>query len=183
MGITPVIGTHAARLAAGHAKRLWKESDTGLIYLDDGAAWQIWKGDGHVRKTSDETVNNSSTMQNDDHLLIPVEANEIWLFEFRCFINTASGTPHWNAGVYGPAGAAVNMWANTNDFNTAQAASLIGNTFNFPTIAGVTAARIWGRLTNGATPGNFGLRWAQTTPTAENTQVLINSVLLPRRIA
>ena len=71
-----VQGTHATRIAAAHvAGRLYRETDTGLIYYDDGTNWVIWMGDGYIRKTANETVNNSVALQNDDHLFWPVEAS------------------------------------------------------------------------------------------------------------
>lgn len=176
-----VTDTHANRLAAAHkAGRLWKETDTGLIYLDDGTNWVIYKGEGHVRKTADEIVNNSLVVQNDDHLLLPVEANEVWKFELLALVNCVTATPGTRFIFTGPAGSTITWWNATNDGNGLSNPVAAQVTFSNP--AGISGIRLAGWIANGATAGTLRLQWAQRVATAEDTKVLANSLLLGRRI-
>ena len=43
-----------------------------------------------IRKSADETVNNSTTLQDDDELLFPIAANEVWYFEFFLLIQSSA---------------------------------------------------------------------------------------------
>ena len=59
-----------------------------------------------VRKTADETVNNSDTLQNDDHLLFAVAANKVWEFSIVVYMVTLAASDfQWN--LTGPAGSAI----------------------------------------------------------------------------
>lgn len=193
---TPFLtGTHAARLAASHvAGTLWKETDTGVIYLDDGTNWTIWKGDGVVRKTADETVNNSSTLQNDDHLKFPIEASEAWFVEAVLLTTGASINADFKFGWTAPASATAS-WnvvgvANTSNFNfvavgttTANNGMLaIGGTSNIGSLAGTAPVIIAGWFVAAATAGTIQLQWAQAAATAEDNKVLANSFLRIRRL-
>lgn len=188
---TPFLsGTHAARLAASHiAGTLWKETDTGLVYLDDGSNWIIWKGDGHVRKTADETVNNSTTLQNDDHLFFPIEAGERWFAEAVLKLEGSSENADFQFDWTGPAGASFAWERYIN-----QASFLGVTTGNNPnalsssalTIGsrnGVQAIVLAGWFTAAGTAGTIRLRWAQNTATVENSKVLTDSFLRLTRLA
>lgn len=178
-----VIDTHANRLAAAHkAGRLWKETDTGLIYWDDGSAWNIWKGDGVVRKTGDETVNNSNTLQNDDHLFLPVETGEHWRFEIYCLASCVTATPKVQVKIVVPGSSTLRWWSSSNDQAGAQTARDATSTATFSTLAGVTAFQVRGWVVADSA-GNLQLQWAQSVATAENTTVLTDSIAQVRRLA
>lgn len=141
-----------------------------------------------VRKTADETVNNSSVLQNDDHLLYALAASEEIMFE--CDIWYSSGaTPDMKATWTVPAGAAI-MWSTTgfdtggsshNDSFLVQAS---GTTLDY---SGSTTpqrhARMKGQVINGANAGNLQLQWAQNTANASDTKVLKNSILRVWKLA
>jgi hypothetical protein len=192
---TTTTGTHAARLAAAHvANRLWKETDTGLIYADDGAAWTIWEGNGRVIKAADETVNNSVTLQNDDHLFFPIEVNEVWYAEALLLCSGASTTADFKFGWTGPTGA-TSQWgsqalAGSSGYNNTATTTDPGRSLTFADSVALGARAATIILTLGgwffadAThAGNIQLQWAQNTATVENNTVLKNSLLRLRRIA
>ena len=51
-----------------------------------------------VRKTADETVNNSNALQNDNHLLLALAANEVWQVELTLLLLSTSTTPDFLFG-------------------------------------------------------------------------------------
>jgi hypothetical protein len=146
-----------------------------------------------VRKPADETVNNSTAWNNDDHLLLPVLANEIWFIEAKLMLFTTSAAADWQFSWATPAGT-VGSHGAYGDVNQT------GNSFVTPTQAGVpanlvgaasdvrvagqagtvlpTAIHLAGWFTVGATPGNINLRWAQMTATAVDSKVLKDSFLI-----
>jgi hypothetical protein len=187
-------GTHAARLAASHvAGVLWRETDTGLIYRDNGTTWDIYKSDGQVRKTADETVNNVGAVQNDDELLFPVEVNEVWFVEAFLYVNGSSTTADWLLGWAGPTGmtaiwslaSGVNSaWVNAATGSSPVAPKAMANTVTAGSISGDHFLNLAGWFTVDATHnGNVTLQWAQNTATVENNKILKNSYLRLRRLA
>jgi hypothetical protein len=191
-----VVDTHANRVASAAmtAGQIWKESDTGLLYLYDGSAWVVWKGQGHVTKTADETVNNSATLQNDDHLFWPVEPNEQWFFKFWLFLNAASATSDFQFDISLPASATAmwnplgtpnigqSGWSNGGIASTAAAVVTTG-VGQVGSRVGTSSQLLAGLVTIGATAGTARLRWAQNTAAVEDNKVLAGSWLELTRLA
>jgi len=140
-----------------------------------------------ILKTSDETVNNSDVRQDDDELLLPLLANEVW--EFRCLIRVLGGvasdfSKNWTI----PAGAVMKCLQ-----DAAIGGLGVWGTLSAPTNQGaenwvVSAAAerwilMWGIVINGATAGDMQLQWAQDTAVAEDTKVLANSYIIATRLA
>lgn len=190
-GMTTVSDTHANRIAASHvANRFWKETDTGLIYLDDGTNWIIWKDEGTVRKTADETVQNN-TLQNDDHLKFPIEPNEVWFVEAFLKVRSVSVNSDFLVGWNFSAAGMTATW----DLNGPQGTwGAVALATTVPTARGIAGSRaqgsangdygvlVAGWFENGANAGTLNLQWAQNTTTAEDTKVLTNSNLRIRRL-
>lgn len=190
-----VSDTHANRIAAGHvAGRLWRETNTGLVYRDNGTTWDMWKNDGTIRKSANETVNNSAALQNDDELFWPVEVNEVWFFEAFLLLQAASVNADWKATITVPAGA-TGPWglaATTGSWSLVGVGSApaplvaagTGASFGAAiTGSGLTAGYMAGWVIVGATAGNAQIQWAQNTATVENSIVQANSFLRIRRLA
>ena len=135
-----------------------------------------------VYKTADETVNNSTTLQNDDHLLLSAGANETWFLEFFLLNSSATTTPGIKLCIIAPSGA-DGKWMALRQTNIVMAES-IGNAIGLgsPPLAYIpfwlsAVVRI------GATAGNIQLQWAQSTATAEDTKLLMGSCLIAHKIA
>jgi hypothetical protein len=188
-----VFDTHANRIAAAHrAGRIWLETDTGLKYYDDGAAWQIWDRDGIVRKTADETVNNSAVLQNDDHLFFPIEPNERWWVEAFLLVQGLSGTPDFNLGWTGPAGATAlhaleqntnSAWSEVGTGGTPVAMKTIAQALSVGTGNSTFGLSFRAHFFAGANAGTIRMQWAQATATAEDLKVLADSFLRLKRLA
>ena len=61
-----------------------------------------------VRKTADETVNNSTTLQNDDHLQLALAANDIYLVELFLLQQSPSLNSDFKCGWSYPAACTIN---------------------------------------------------------------------------
>lgn len=131
---------------------------------------QILRAPTFVRKVSDESVINSTALQNDDVLVLPVLANWRYAFdaEIRYSTNSTanlkwsfsmpSGAGLVYSALYVPAGGS--SLALTEFINGGGAAD-----------DSATRIRMRGLLDMGSTSGNFQFTWAQNTANASNTLV------------
>jgi hypothetical protein len=136
-----------------------------------------------ARKTADETVTSSTVLQDDNHLLMSIGANEVWSFTFR-LIYAALGTGDLKVAFTFPAAGDITAYAVAqNAGGTLTQARWAGAT---PTaaidFAGIGATSkivvpIFGVLVNGATPGTFTMQWAQNTSDGTATTMYTNSAL------
>lgn len=175
--------------AAGTWTRLAKGTATQYLRMNSGATAPEW-GSGVlptvVTKTADETVNNSTVLQDDNHLLLALAANEVWQFQIYLIAYAPSPTAAYKIGFTVPALATYYARAIDQDaagtfglqrITGAGTLTLLGpngNTYIY-TIEGI--------VINGANAGNLQLQWAQNTATAEDTKILANSHLIAFKIA
>jgi len=130
-----------------------------------------------VVKIVAQTVNNSDTVQDDDELVVPLNANKVYhIFIMICF--TSGTTPDFKYQISIPAGATADrqdgQWVqtrqNAQDWTTEQVS------------AGQNAVVQWnqqdGRIITGGTAGNVVLQWAQNVATASDTIVLPGSLVI-----
>ena len=128
-----------------------------------------------VIKQSDETVNNSDALQNDDELLYALTANQQIAFELLLLYNTTNAAG-LKIGWTVPAGATL-TWGGTWYNNTGDPVTVANYTAAstaafYGSSTAPQVARVHGYITNGATPGNLQLQWAQYAATAVNSKVL-----------
>lgn len=124
-------------------------------------------------KSTEESVTNSATLQNDDHIYIDLAANETWTAFISVMTYTANNTPDLQIAVSAPTGATCNLSFSMLNSPSSGAASNLG--------CGVTSARIslsagaeeiifmTLRVTNGGTAGTAYLQWSQATANANPT--------------
>lgn len=133
------------------------------------------------RKTSDETVNNSATLQNDDHLFLSVAASTTYELDGVLHYNSGT-TPDFKFGWTVPTGLTMKY--------TVQAVSGSFNGFSqdqttIPAIDGQgvdVAAVLTGIVIVSTTAGTLTLQWAQNTANASNTIVRAGSYLRLRKV-
>lgn len=139
------------------------------------------------RKTADETVANSTTLQDDDHLVFAIGANEEWVARYYVSFGTSTSLFGFKAQVTVPAGAT--MWR-TMAFSAGQDNTFVedgtGGSSSVTTAmafgsSGVLICDLW--VLNGATPGNVTLMWAQDTADAATLTVHKGSNLVAHRVA
>jgi hypothetical protein len=139
------------------------------------------------RKTADESVTSSTTLQDDDHLTFAVAANEEWVVEayLDVAITSANG---FKVAFNAPSGATINAFVGFDmnvdgSFSSGQT-TVIDTAVSAP--FGTAATRVFARahlwVLNGATPGTITLRWAQVTASGTTTMAK-GSFMVAHRIA
>lgn len=163
------------------------EAGQSFSAMWNGTAWKLigdQQGDGtaFATKTADETINNTGTLQNDDHLFFPIGANETWIFNVD-FNGVSGTTPDFKFAMTAPAGATCqyNFYLPTGTVNSrvttcgTATASIPGN--------GAEQSYIgYGTITNGGTAGTVTLQWAQFTANASNTIGRQGSIIKAYRV-
>jgi len=173
------------------APRTWTDGELVTKAIMDVHVRDDLISTSHVqaRKTADETVNNSSAFQSDDHLFFSVAANEIWATQWflRGSVG-ASSTPDIKYQWTFPSGTAVSYFVGPNSANTLTNLSAAGSASPLTMAAvGTSASSEWLHVVsltfvNGATPGTLQLQWAQDTATAVDTKLLTGACVLAARV-
>lgn len=144
------------------------------------SAAEVWTT---AMKTATETVTESTTFQDDDHLTFAVAATTNYAFRMRIFYGTAAAAD-FKYQLTGPNAPTLVRYQRHVILPGATIFTLIGvtNAFIDPHIlanAGTTGGYVYidGILHNGANAGNVTLQWAQNTSDASNTDVYSGSYL------
>jgi hypothetical protein len=181
-------GNGSAISAASQGTDYYAPSGTDVAVADGGtgastaAAALTNLGIVIVRKTSDETVNDSNVLQDDDQLKFAIAANEIW--SFQIYVRTSKkAASDFQVTVTVPAGASGG-WQLFNDASSTTSERAFGAGYaSVDTVDSSPAIRIMGIASNGATPGYVTLQWSQNTAVAEDTKVLANSHIIAIKLA
>jgi hypothetical protein len=133
-------------------------------------------------KPSDETITNSSTLQNDDHLVVSAAANLTYAFR-GLIMFTATTVADFKMDLSTPSGATWRLTAQTFNRGAAQGSqgsdartALQGETLAIPGQGTAFSATgqwvdLQGVVTIGGTAGNVQVRWAQFNAEATNCVV------------
>lgn len=136
-------------------------------------------------KTADETVNNSTTLQNDDHLLFAVAANEV--FEFTMVLRTISqGAADIKFAITVPTAATIEWeFIGRDEGATMVQATQIGSGTSVGAYGVATnyIHTIRGIIINSTNAGNVQLQWAQEAADVSDTKVLANSCIIAHKLA
>lgn len=131
----------------------------------------------YVYKTAAESAVNA-TLQNDDQLVLSVEANSSYYVQavLLAQIANAGSAPDLKVGWVGPAGASF-IWGNlaNTSFGNNLTISATANT-GLPTAPGVFS--FGGILTTAGTAGTIQLQWAQAATDAANSTTVQSSSFL-----
>lgn len=131
-----------------------------------------------AKKTSDETVSSSTTLQNDDELFIALEANKTYAFEFFLLVLT-NAAPDFKWAITGPSGATGRVLGDAVTGDTLFQTQALGTSVAATLFASSTGGLVLhGTITTSATPGNLQLQWAQNTSSAISTTVESGSYLI-----
>jgi hypothetical protein len=162
----------------------WGHEDSGPASPGGGAS-----GDIFVRKTADETVNNSSVLQDDDHLTTAVAINTTYVVEAHVIYSSDASADIKYAWII-PAGATLSWSVRGPHFSTANGGAFGASDLATTTIPngglGVgskVATHLMGLLIVGGTAGNLKLQWAQQGAAAFNTVVYTDSFLRLTKVA
>lgn len=143
-----------------------------------------------THKAADETVNNTTTLQNDNHLFFPIGIQENWQFDIVLLWAAANETADAKIGITVPSGAG-GFWGATSALDTAATTALAGDFHNHRGFAETLAVGVDGTdetmtvlhgfVDNGGTAGNVQLQWAQNVLTAADLTLVTYSYLIARR--
>lgn len=133
-----------------------------------------------VIKPSDETLNNSSTMQNDNDLVLPVIANASYLFS--CYLDYEGQDGTMNAKWQWTVPASANLrytaaYTNTSGTWTGGVTSNGSTVISARTSGAGTlyGASMTGSLVTAGSAGNLQLQWAQNTTTNNAPGVTVHA--------
>lgn len=137
-----------------------------------------------VIKATDETVNNSTVLQNDDHLVFAVEANSIYIIEMALTTLSDTTAPDIDFIFAKPAGGIIRS---LQAFVTPPGYHSLGraDTELSSISAASTPTYVYFKLVywGGENAGNIQFQWAQHVATVEDTKILENSFLVAKRYA
>lgn len=141
-----------------------------------------------VVKPSDESVTSSTTLQNDDHLLVAMGVNEVWFADFVLrVIDNSSGAADFKLAFTVPTGATLSLYSTYIAVSGSTVEFQEFTTSGLSTTVGMTNVirpmRISGIVANGANEGNLQLQWAQAVSNASSVQVKANSILIATKLA
>jgi hypothetical protein len=132
-----------------------------------------------LRKSADQTVNNTTTMVNDTHLTWPVDALGRYVFDME-LVYTAATAADIRIGWGSPTGTAMSWSATGLDTalaykNVANLAAATTSNFGGNGVASGRVIHVSGYVDVGATAGSFTLRWAQDTANASDASMRTGS--------
>ena len=157
-------------------------ADTSLVRPVDWNAAHI--GLTIVRKTADEIVNNSTTLQNDDHLLLAVAANEIW--EIILITRLAGVADASCKGAFTvPTGGAIARQTALKTGGTGLEEVDATTSFEIGSTSVMTSYTSLARCVyiGGSNAGNVQLQWAQLTATVGDTTMRANSFIIAYKLS
>jgi len=134
-------------------------------------------------KSSDETVNSSTTMQDDNDLQFPILAGQMW--EFKIVLDTSSGaTPDFKFQTNQTAGHIIHFSSgrDADITNRSCYAASIGTAMTVLHHSSADGHVYAHGYFVAEADGDFKLQWAQNTSDAGNTTVKANSFLVARRL-
>jgi len=139
-----------------------------------------------ARKTADESVTSSTTLQDDNHLFYSIAANEIWYVQMALYVVDGSdGAANFKMGLTLPASATCFfswVWGNTSG-TFAMHRLRVGTTVSLFGSAGGDLFSPPGVVVNAGTAGTVQLQWAQSTSNASPVTVKANSALWGVKLA
>lgn len=133
-----------------------------------------------VVKPSTESVANSTTLQDDDHLKLELEANTNYEIDYMVYVKSASSTPNMKFQWIEPDGTFRNVFLTSavtsvqiaDEATAAATFNLDANVVEF--MKGTIIAE------TGGSGGTFKLQWAQDTSNATAVIVQIGSYMRAR---
>lgn len=173
-----------------YATQLIPNSARSLIW--NGSSWVLAgnaddKTVGLIRKTADESVVSSTTVQNDDHLFFPVKANETWMFQITGIVrNGNTGTMKVKMDVAGATNCSNTV--STNYQGAWATNSTCNSALNIPNLQNGTTSNsdsfiYIGVFQVGGSDTTAQLQWAQASSNPAATILLKDSTITYTRLS
>lgn len=142
------------------------------------------------RKSADESVNTTTTLQDDNDLTVAIGANEEWAGTLYASVGSNTNLTGLKVAFTSPSGSSIlytaiiagNVANNVIGGNGVASGTAIDATTTVLTGSNNcnVVAHVW--VLNGGTPGNVTFQWTQSTSNGANTTVRKGSMLQVRRI-
>lgn len=163
-------------------------ADDDILTRYNGTAWDLRPFPIIARKTADELIASSTTLQNDDNLAWAVTASAVYLMELRVqYKADAAGDLKW--GFTFPSGLTM-LYGYWGVYDSASAFTSNGQKIqtDVPVVGGVGASTgimlaMSGIVTVAATAGTLQFQWAQNTSNVNSTTVCAGSYGTLTRVA
>jgi hypothetical protein len=169
---------------AAHSSAASTEPGVGASYATD---WNLLsRGVQIVRKSSDQSVTNSTTLVNDTALAIPLGTNDFVEFTAYIIMTSAATQPDIKYTFTAPAGATIHWLSNFEEGSSITNNPIItvsGTTTsgNLTTANALDVIQVWGTIQTVGTGGSLQFQWAQNNTNATATVVKTNSYLKATR--
>lgn len=155
-----------------------------VLTADDVNTWFV---PAAAYKTADQSLTSSTTLANDNEVLVPLAANAVYKFDaWLDFIATAGADIKWTWTVPAGAGLVYNAEHNEGGGTAYTNSQLVYADTDVPMAAGgspaVNAVPMKGLMTTSTSSGNIRLKWAQNSSNAGATHVRPGSYIEMRRI-
>lgn len=148
------------------------------------------KKNGYIKKASNEIVNNSTTLQNDNDFVVTLDASSVYEIQIvLCLTSNASADFKWDWAVTG----GVSQLTKRAILGTGTCTTIADANADFTTVDlntpsnvqtdGIHEQALYERfLVQTSTTGTLQLRWAQNSAHASNTTVTTNSYMIIRKL-
>jgi hypothetical protein len=183
------------RPAFGQQGRIFHSTDTNQLFYDSGTAWEdvgLISNVQIIKKSADETVNNSSVLQNDDDFLFSIGASEVWFITLALKYTTSVSAGFKFAWTI-PSGATIYSWAvpsgifDNDSGGGSGPETIIAHSSSSVSMLDTqriqTATIIHAVVLNDVTPGTVQFQWAQSSAEVSNTTLEIESGMMAMRQA
>jgi hypothetical protein len=161
----------------------------GRWYFKDDEGVEHAMGPVLRRKTADEPVTSSTTLQDDDHLVFPIGANEEWVADYSISVGGSISTSGLKVVITSPATAidvsatlVGGVFGECKSGHIVSAVSPIEFTAAEFVSSGTGHLHISAWFLNGATPGSVTLRFAQETSSGTAIVFLKGSRMVAHQI-
>ncbi len=136
-----------------------------------------------VRKSTDETVNNSATLQDDDALRFAIGANETWAFTMHV-VGQSRATPDFKFALTAPLGSMCTYSMNAEENAKASSHVVCGDPSPGMPGNGVNEAYfVNGTVITAGVAGTVTLQWSQFTADPSSSIVRAGSWLIAHKIS
>lgn len=134
-----------------------------------------------IRKSVDETISNSTTLQDDDELYNTLEANKTYVVTGTFFVTSMTARPDFKFAFSSPTGSTMNIGYITGSTAPSrgemlQTSDTESQSITVPSNYPVTV-QVSGTIKTGASAGNLKLEWAQHTANSTGVTMMQGSYI------
>lgn len=155
-------------------KLLWDQSTNKFSCGTDQAGNEVF-----IEKDTDEIVNNSNTLQNDDELTYTMAANTAYAVEGSIHYTSPTANPDFKYTFITPSGATIYLTSESFTTSSNVETCVINSSATTCVFAGNVAPdwtiTVHGVVQTAATTGALQFQWAQNSARSEDTTVKKNS--------